>query len=178
MDDKKDNKVPVVPVPHFLAWLMFNQGEDQEVIAKHFKVTDRTVRNWLKNVEQMISVSAEWAKAAMIAKGFMSRSISIVDKYLDGKGEKVGGDLEAVWKLWAVFGILKPASVLGAGNQTNIADKQIVTALNCDIVINPGKDEEFASGAGEQLMRIVRAIEQSASGQVDAGSAEPEDTNH
>jgi len=176
----ENNKNPATvkaPIQHFLAWFMFIQGIDQKEIAKHFKVSDRSIRTWLRNVEEMIGSSADWAKAAMIGRGYLSLAMKVFEKYLTGKGEKLGGDLEAATKIFQIFKILETAIGKGAAGATNIGN-QIITAINADIVINPEEDEEFARAVPEQLRRIVGVIERLAPRPMVEGPAESEDTDN
>ena len=176
MPKKIKNTDSKVPVPHFIAWVMFNQGEAQPTIAEYFKVDVRTIRRWVRNVEQAMASTPEWTKAVMVAKGFLSKSINIITKYLDGKGERVGGDLEAAFKIMRIFKVLEPASLRGAG-PVNIG-KQIVTAINADIVVNPQEDEEFADAVPEQLIRIVGALERLSPNKMVEEPTESEDTDN
>lgn len=86
-----------------LAYCLDFEGTKQEDIAQLLGINKRTVYNYIKQVESLITRDFRYMIAVMIGKRIISKSFDVILKYLDGKGEKVGGDLAAA----AV--ILRPA---------------------------------------------------------------------
>jgi hypothetical protein len=157
MGAEKTLPAPSVQVPKFIAWLLFNQGVKQRDIARRVRKCRRTVQIWIKDIENVMVDHPHWARAAMAGDGFLSMAMSVYKNYLQGKGEKTGGDLEVATKIFEIFGIIPRAGKKLSMTEAAFIDEGRITqsAINTDIPVEAPSDEDFGREAPEQLRRII-----------------------
>lgn len=152
------------------AWALASSGLKHKEIGRVLNRTEMTVGTYVRDVNVELCSDINYSKAQLDVKKMITPAMRNLQKYLTGK---LGGNKE---RYDATMRILESADLIKkyhrGGAMAETVNQQI-TALNCDIVVNPEKDEEFARGAPEQIRRIIRAIEQSPPGQKIEGFGPP-----
>ncbi len=133
-----------------LAYDLSEKGIPQTEIGKVIGKSDRTVRNYIHDVKSYLYNSKEWSMALEDLKKTIPDAVKVIRKYLKGKGAKPGGDLETA--KWVLEGI---GLVCTTKNTEVSIENNSVTALNCDIKVDPQPDPEFAREAVNQIERML-----------------------
>ena len=151
----------------WIVFLWFVANIPQKVIARRWKLSERTVRNYIRDIELQLRDAGGYTWEIIAVRGLIGKSVRVCERYLDGDGEKVGGDLETAFRILGSIDVLKsPAAKEPRGDLTINQTQTHLTAINCPIDVHPREDSEFVDGLPAELERMDRAIKQLASGQM------------
>lgn len=134
-----------------LAWALDMAGVPQKEIGKIIDRNARSVRYYIAEVQNMLANQPGWSESLLKYNRLIPKSIKVIEKYLDGKGAKVGGDLEVACRILEGAGIL-PRKDAGLINETNISLE------NQDIVVQNLPDHEFAAEVPKELERMFNVM--------------------
>jgi len=127
------------------------KGDRPADVARDLNVTDRTIRNWRHDFQNLfLDTSERWLK---IVAAMTQKSLKVYEQYLQGKGDMTGGDL------WAARDFLRSVGILQGDRP--LVDQRQVHMHKTDIFVNRQPDEEFADKAPAQIKRLTRVLERS-----------------
>lgn len=146
-NEKRYNKRHITP-EMIVAYLEKKTKKNREIIGKQLGVTGRTVDNWVGEVEEYLRQCPQYAEVAPRLAEMIPKSLDTYDKYLDGLGEKEGGDLIVATNiLEKALGVLVARGKFETKSLDGIQDEQLLAALGEIIVNRPHSSDPDAEDA-------------------------------
>ena len=143
--------------------ILKTKGRTHKEIAAITKKSTSTIINYLHRANQNFQEMPEFRAYQMFLDDLVEPAAETIEKYCKGKGEKLGGDLIASFRVLERVGLMPSSD--GRANRGQQDDSlnvnntfNMTTAVNAEININPKEDQDFADGLPEQLRRITGAI--------------------
>lgn len=124
------------------------EGKKSTVISAETGVPLSTVKFWKSQFQQFFLEQVGWLK---IFTRLFGKAVGVHEKYLDGKGELAGGDLQAAGRIFNMAG------VGGAAVQVLNDNRKQVNVFPT-IPVKADVDEQFAESAPVELKRMVRLL--------------------
>ena len=147
----RQSKDVMVSLKKLRAYSYSHSGLSGEKVGQIMGKSARTISRYRQDVDQALFTSEDWAIAKAQIITLLLPSVGVVDMYLKGDGEAVGGDLRAAFKMLESFYLLKPEQA---------ADKidQHVSIHNADIKIINQENTVFAAVFIESFERVLGAV--------------------
>lgn len=144
-------KQKTVSITKLRAYAYSHTGLSTEKVGQMMDISGRTVRRYRQEVDEALFASEEWAIAKTQLIALILPSVRVVNKYVKGNGEAVGGDLRAAFKMLESFYLLKPEQA---------ADKidQHVSIHNADIKVINQENTVFVKVFIDNFERVIGAI--------------------
>jgi hypothetical protein len=135
---------------------MLFAGESVETAAREAGVTSRSVRVWREQFAKLfLENSSDWIE---IWTTTVQKSLSVIDKYLSGKGGLPGGDLQAA------LAVLKGSHILQPDHKISVnSTKNLVQFQRYNVTVNSQIDKEFNDSLPTEFQRMVRILKIPAS---------------
>ncbi len=134
------------------------RGKKDAEVAREVGVCSKSVYNWRHEFREVfLEGNVEFIEVVTTA---VKKSFGVIEKYLSGKGEMAGGDLQAALAILKGFGVLAPDV-----KQTNIDNSQKLIQFNnrWNIEVKPVIDQEFNNRVPTEFERMVRILKIPAS---------------
>lgn len=134
------------------AWALARSGMPQNEIGRVIGRKERSVRYYISEVNNTLMSRPEWANALLSIELLVPKAVRVLEKYLDGKGKKKGGDLEVAFRILEGVGIV-------AGPKSKATESINYTAYNAPIQVNPQPDPEFSEEAPKEIKKMIEVME-------------------
>lgn len=144
-------KDKMISLRRIRAFELVDAGLTFEKVGQVLGVNERTVRRWRKEVDEVLLISKEWAIARAQIRSMLLKATKVYNKYLDGKGDAVGGDERCATK------ILENAFLLKPGQAAEKIEANI-SAYSVDIKITAQENDKFADAVIPHIGQLAQLL--------------------